>query len=114
MATKIVAAHCLSVCLLLCKLKPAATSNASIWTVFANEVGVPTALPIDGWRYDYRLGGGGMALDFERLAQMQRGDVRHGVSLGDEPFYMGSVAGQDKGGVFKGAKRFEIYLQGKK
>ena len=56
----------------------------------ADEVCVPTVLPIAAWRCDCRARGRLVvngALDFERLEDMQRGDVMHGVSLEDEPFH---------------------------
>ena len=49
--------------------------------------GVPTVLPIGGWRCDCRARGRLVvngAVDFERREDMQRGDVMHGVSLQGE------------------------------
>ena len=81
--------------------------------------GVPTVLPIGGWRCDCRARGRLVInkmepwIYFERLEDMQRGDVMHGVSLEDEPFiyFMGSAAGRGRDGSSRGTMRFEICLQ---
>ena len=68
--------------------------------------GVPTVLPMGGWRCDCRPRGGveiNGALDFERLAEMQRGDVMHGVRLEDEPFHE-----RDRCDSYRGTTRFGI------
>ena len=51
---------------------------------------MPTVLPLGGWRCDCRPRGGAEingALDFERLEEMQHGDVMRGVRLEDKPFH---------------------------
>ena len=66
-------------------------SNAQFVQLLRMRFGVPTVLPVGGWRCDCRARGrlviNKWSPGFERLEDMQRGDVMHGVSLEDEPFH---------------------------
>ena len=95
---QIMAAHCLSASCANSG-RPLRWLPASGWHLISNpqfvqflrmRFGVPTVLPMGGWRCDCRPRGGveiNGAVDFERLEEMQRGDVMHGVRLEDEPFH---------------------------
>ena len=87
----IMAAHCLSAS---CAnsgrpLRWHLISNSQFVQSLRMRFGVPTVLPLGGWRCDCRPRGGAEingAFDFERLEETQHGNVMHGV-LEDEPFH---------------------------
>ena len=95
---RIMAAHCLSASCANSG-RPLRWLPALGWHMISNSqfvqylrmrFGVPTVLPLGGWRCDCRPRGRAEtngALDFERLEEMQHGDVMLGVRLEDEPFH---------------------------